>query len=606
MEKQTTLDLLRDSATSFPDEVALVYLPTGSIEDVPRVWTYRDYVDAVERAARMFLSLGANKNNAVSLLLPNIPEMQFAFFGAEFASVANPINPLLGPEKVAAIMEAAGTKVLVTTSPFLDADLWHLAKRSEEMLGRRIHIVAVGNGCPAGARSYWDTSVDMSPAIYTSTDRRAPAAYFHTGGTTGTPKLAIHSHENQISNAYQISTALDLKQSDVVLTGLPLFHVNAAILSTLSPLASGATLLLAGQNGFRSKTLIPEFWDIVEQYRVSIFSGVPTIYLALLEQVKSKLHLPALRYGVCGAAPMPQSLIEDFELKTGIKILEGYGLTESTCVCTLNPAGETSPSGSVGRPVVDQQIKISIVSERGRIVRDCDDDEVGTVLLKGPNVIEGYKDPVATAKLFTQDGWLNTGDSGRIDDGGFLFLTGREKDLIIRSGHNIDPAIVENSLASHPAVELVAAVGKPDVYAGELPVAFVQLDNSFPVSEEELISYARKNVSEAGAAPSEVFFLDEIPKTAVGKIFKPALRHLVRQKTYGGILNKIDGLEDCIVRSLDHPKYGSILEIEVPSSSRLSSGDIDGAIAAALNRFSIKWQRFRPHARANNPLSEKS
>ena len=260
--------------------------------------------------------------------------------------------------------------------------------------------------------------------------------------------------------------------------GLPLFHVNGQLVTGLQIWLRGDHVVLATPEGYRGKNVIARFWDIVAHYRVNTFSGVPTIYSALLNVPLGGADISSLEYAVCGAAPMPAKLIEDFEAKTGVKIVEGYGLTEGGCVSAVNPPSGERRAGSIGLRIPYQQMISAVLDETGRFVRRADPNEIGSILINGPNVFRGYLDPGHNAGLWVEiDGekWLNTGDLGRQDPDGYFWLTGRRKELIIRGGHNIDPKIIEDALQTHPAVLLTAAVGSPDAYAGELPVAYVQL-----------------------------------------------------------------------------------------------------------------------------------
>jgi len=288
---------------------------------------------------------------------------------------------------------------------------------------------------------------------------------------------------------------------------------------------AGAQVVLLSPMGFRNPEVIRNFWQLVERYRASVFSAVPTIYAALLAVPMAGADVSSLRYGICGAAPMPMETYHSFQEQTGIKILEGYGLTEGTCASALNPANGERRLGSIGLRLPYQQMKAVKLDANGRYERDCAVDEIGAIVINGPNVFPGYKQEDKNRDIWAADDWLNTGDLGHQDKDSYFWLTGRAKDLIIRGGHNIDPALIEEALAQHPDVALVAAVGQPDSYAGELPVAYVTLRPDAQVNSETLREFARERIPERAAAPVRVEILDALPTTAVGKIFKPALRH---------------------------------------------------------------------------------
>jgi fatty-acyl-CoA synthase len=238
--------------------------------------------------------------------------------------------------------------------------------------------------------------------------------------------------------------------------------------------------------------------------------------------------ISSLEYALCGAAPMPAKLIDLFEAKTGVKVVEGYGLTEAACVSSVNPAlGERRP-GSIGLRLPYQPMRAVILDEAGRFQRAADTDEIGTLVVEGPNVFVGYLDPRHDNDAWIEingEKWLNTGDLGRQDSDGYFWLAGRRKELIIRGGHNIDPKLIEDALHKHPAVAVAAAVGSPDAYAGEVPVAYVQTKPGALVTEEELLDFATARIPERAAVPKRVRLAHRLPLTAVGKIFKPALQH---------------------------------------------------------------------------------
>jgi fatty-acyl-CoA synthase len=257
-----------------------------------------------------------------------------------------------------------------------------------------------------------------------------------------------------------------------------------------------------------------------------MFSGVPTFYAALMQTPVGDSDISTLRFAICGAAPMPAALIRAFEAKSRVKILEGYGLTEGACVSSVNPAAGERRAGSIGLRIPYQRMAGVVLDGDGRFHRMADVDEVGVIAISGPNVFKGYLDPRQNEGVFIDiDGerWLNTGDLGRRDANGYFSLAGRKKELIIRGGHNIDPKIIEDALQTHPAVAMSAAVGSPDAYAGEMPVAYVQPKPGATVTEQELLEHAARTIPERAAIPKRIKISSSLPTTAVGKLFKPAL-----------------------------------------------------------------------------------
>ena len=352
------------------------------------------------------------------------------------------------------------------------------------------------------------------------------AAFVHTGGTTGAPKVAAHTHANQLACGRGIAECSGLAAGEGMLGGLPLFHVNALIVTGIAPMFSGARVVWPGPAGYRDKALYARFWTIVEHYRITAMSAVPTVY-GTLAQVPVDADISSLRVPIVGASPLPSSVREAFAAHTGRHLLEGYGLTEATCASTWTRPGEERP-GSVGRVLPGQQIKAVRIGGDGSWT-DCAPGETGVLVIGGPAVFAGYvTDPAlggprVSREGIVRDGWLDTGDLGSVDADGFVSLTGRAKDLIIRGGHNIDPRVIEEALLRHPAVTAAAAVGRPDRHSGEIPVAYVVPAGPGRFDEAELLAWAATTIDEPAARPKRIYPVTEIPVTAVGKQFKPAL-----------------------------------------------------------------------------------
>ena len=368
------------------------------------------------------------------------------------------------------------------------------------------------------------------------------AALFHTGGTTGTPKLAAHTHANEVSDAWMIAVTSLLHEDAVVFAALPLFHVNALLVTVLAPLFRGLQVIWAGPQGYRDQALYPHFWKLVERYRVTTMSAVPTVYSVLAGQPVDA-DISSLRFAVVGASPLPQAVRDGFESATGIRLVEGYGLTEATCVSALSFPHHPR-AGSVGQRLPYQHVRAVQISADGEWV-ELPAGQVGVLAISGPSVFPGYvtgrtpDGPVLDGLGKLREGWLDTGDLARVDPDGFIHLAGRAKDLIIRGGHNIDPAVIENVLLAHPAVTAAQAVGRPDPHAGEVPVAFVTLAPGANATGEDLRAWAAEHVPEQAAAPKAVTVLDALPLTLVGKPFKPALRAQATREAVADALRDI-------------------------------------------------------------------
>ena len=540
---ESTYAMIRQSALNSPDHPALVFFPDGEHYRESIQVTYRQLLGRIHQVANMLSELGVGPNDVVSLLLPNLPQTHFAFWGAEAAGIANPINPLLEADQIAAILRAARTKVLIALGPLPGSDIWEKVVTIRPQVPSLSTVIQVlGPPDPENEWVHFETQLEQYPADRLLSERTIAsgdiAAYFATGGTTGSPKLARHTHANEVFDAWAITQVADTRPEDVFLCGLPLFHVNAVHVTGLVPLSVGATIVLLSPAGYRESGVIKHFWKIVEHYHATTFSGVPTLFSNLL-RVPADADIHSLKMAVCGAAPMPVEVFTTFEQRTGLSILEGYGLTEATCASSTNPLYGERRVGSVGLRYPYQAMKAVVINQQGRYLRDCQPDETGTLVVKGPNVFAGYVQEEQNTGLWVADGWLHTGDLARQDKDGYFWLSGRSKDLIIRGGHNIDPAVIEEALYTHPAVALAAAVGKPDAYAGELPVAYVVLKSGATVTEQALLDYAQQMVKERAAIPKGIVILDQMPLTTVGKIFKPPLRSDAVRRVYAEALSSV-------------------------------------------------------------------
>jgi fatty-acyl-CoA synthase len=378
------------------------------------------------------------------------------------------------------------------------------------------------------------------------------AALFHTGGTTGLPKLARHTHGALALAAWTNTLIFDLGPGTVMINPLPQFHVGGSIIGGLAPFATGWTVLLPTPLGARNPNVVRDFWSIVERNKVTVGGAVPTSLAAIMNVPRGEHDLSSLKVFVSGGSTVPVELIRRIESEIGVPVVEGYGMTEVHCYSTMNPMhGERRP-GSVGLRLPYTEVRIADVGADGTIRGDCPLGTIGHVLMRGPQVTPGYLDSRHDKGAMLADGWLDSGDLGRLDADGYLWLTGRSKDLIIRGGHNIDPIVIEEALVRHPAVETAAAVGLPDTYAGELPMAFVQLRPGAEVGAEELREFCRKEIPERAAVPVQVVPIPQMPLTGVGKIFKPALRLDAAQRAFEAALAplKADGVSvEVIVRN---------------------------------------------------------
>ncbi|KPQ07743.1 MAG: fatty-acyl-CoA synthase [Rhodobacteraceae bacterium HLUCCA12] len=567
--------------------------------------TWTQFHAQVTQAANLFRSLGVNEGDTVAYILPTINETAIALFGAMTAGVVNPVNPLLEPEKIAGILRETKAKVVVTLRSFPKTDV---AQKVAEAVGNApdvrtvleidllrymsppkswiVPFIRPKNPVHHTARVL-DFNAEMArqPADHLTFDLAGNdrvCAYFHTGGTTGTPKVAQHKASGLLYNGW-LGGELLFSPEDIILCPLPLFHVFAAYPVMMASLCSGAHVVFPTPQGYRGDGVFDNFWKLVERWQATFMFTVPTALSALMQR-KVNADISTLRNGFSGSAALPVELYKRFEQATGVAIVEGYGLTEATCLVSANPVDGEKKIGSVGIPFPYTDVRILNLAANGDINHECAVDQVGEICVSSPGIYEGstYTEEAKNLGLFAQGRYLRTGDLGRIDADGYLWITGRAKDLIIRGGHNIDPAMIEEALLSHPAVAFAGAIGQPDATAGELPCAYVELVSDARTSTRELMEHAAERIAERAAVPKYIEILPELPKTAVGKIFKPDLRRLAIARVFDGLF-KEEGLNARVAEVFEDKKRGLVARIE-------RTGDVnDAAVSHALGAFTVPW-----------------
>jgi fatty-acyl-CoA synthase len=596
MQAFNTYDLLKKGAAINPDAPAISFFLAGDTYDKPMQVTYRDLMANITKTANLFHNLGVGPHDVISYLLPNLPQTHYVLWGGEAAGIVSPINPLLEPATIAEICQAAGTKILVALAEFPGSDIWQKAMAIRNDLPNLKAIIRVmGPGEEKDGIYGYDEVIGRYDAEKLDSNRNIDpqdiASMYHTGGTTGTPKLAPHTHFNETAMAYMIAAAAELNTGEAALCGLPLFHVNGTTVTGSTPFSIGAHVVLLGPRGYRDPSVMQNFYKIVDRYKAVTFSSVPTVLSVLLDIPKGDTDISSLRYAICGAAPLSVELFKRFEAHSGMKILEGYGLTEGTCASSFNPYYGQQKVGSIGLRLPYMQMKIFIVDDEGKFMREAETDEIGSVCVSGPNVFNGYLDEAHNRSIWPKEGWFNTGDLGRRDADGYFWLTGRTKELIIRGGHNIDPAAIEDPLYRLPGIKVAAAVGRPDPHAGEVPVAYVQLQENTDLSTQEILDYLQKEIGERAAIPKEITIIDEIPLTPVGKIFKPALRWDAIKKVYESKLEALGAYVKKLTVAVKEDKvHGSIVSITIKTAEGTSVEKVNDRVAEILSRYTVKYQ----------------
>ena len=601
--ERSTYDLLQASAAAHAERPALTFLMRGTLDEEPVVYRYREFFARITQAANAFNRLGLGAHETVAYLLPNLPQTHFTIWGGETAGRVAAINPLLEPSQILQILRTVRARLLVTLAPGVPGlDLWAKCAPILGEVETLEHVLCVDPSrllaiapaprvyAPQGrvAVHDFDTLLDREPDSRLDFTRQIDpgdiASLFHTGGTTGMPKVAPHTQANEVFLAWSVAATLGTEPGQVVFCGLPLFHVNAPLATGLAVWAAGGNVVLATPGGYRTPGLLANLWGLLARHHVFAMMAVPTVYASLLDIPRGEHDLSSLRHCLVGAAPMPIEVFNRFERTTGVRMLEGYGMTEGTAVSSLNPVGGERKVGSIGLPLPYNELAVGIVEDT-TLQRYCENGEVGVLLMRGPNVFPGYLDASHDARAWVvgADGkrWFNSGDLARYDDDGYLWLAGRAKDLIIRGGHNIDPQMIEERLCEHPDVVLAAAVGQVDAHAGEVPIAYVVLKDGSAASAQALREFAAERVPERAAVPVRIEILPQMPMTAVGKIFKPRLRHMAIERVCGEMLQAC-GIEAAIAVR-DDKRLGTVAAIRLAdAASRASAAEALARLPLAI------------------------
>ena len=501
-------------STDLPGNIRELVELHADVDDKPCVlWgdeqiTFRQLNDRANSVANGLKALGIGKGDVVSVYLPNCPDYYYVWFGIiKIGAVFGPINALFKGDEVRHVLSDSGAVAIVI---------------SDAMLGT---IDAVRGQCPAlrhviclegerpGAMAYaglLENSSQLAPVDIQPSDL---AAIVYTSGTTGKPKGAMLSHWNYVWDTAATADSVPTQiGGGCVGLILPLFHVNAQVTSLNQFLSGGCVAMW-------ERFSPGDFWELVDKYCTHTFSSVPTMLsILLLSPRREGLDLSSLQYVISGAAPLPLELATRFEQAFNLRIIEGYGLTEGTCVSSLNPYWGVRKIGSIGLPLRGQQMRI--VDDN---MNTLPPGEYGEIAIKGPNVMQGYfNNPQATAETIV-DGWLRTGDMAYMDEDGYFFIVDRKKDMIIRAGENIYPREIEEVLFAHPKVADVTVIGRPDAVWGEEVLAVIVPQPGETLTIDEVKDFCRARLADY-KLPRGILLRDALPKTLTGKVQKKALR----------------------------------------------------------------------------------
>lgn len=598
---KTLYSMLSNTAGKFPNRPAVTFQLFSGPKDPAETLTWAELHDKTTQAANMFRGLGVGPTDVVAYVLPNSNETVLTLLGGAVAGIVNPINPLLDAEQIGAILRETKAKVVVTLKAFPKTDVGQKTAAAVALAPNVKAVIEVDLNKYLTPPKSWivplvrpKNPISHSAKVYdfnallqkqnktldfVDVQEDRVAAYFHTGGTTGMPKVAQHLYSGIIYNGW-LGKRLLFKETDNVICPLPLFHVFASHVILMAMVASGAHVVFPTPAGYRGDGVFDNFWKLIERWKITFIITVPTAISALMQRPVDA-DISSVKTSFSGSAPLPLELFRRFEEATGVAIVEGYGLTEATCLVSCNPPDGEKKVGSIGLRFPYTDVRI-VKSVDGELV-ECAVDEIGEICVSNPGVYAGntYTEADKNKDLYYQGTHLRTGDLGRIDGDDYLWITGRAKDLIIRGGHNIDPAIIEEALLGHDAVAFAGAIGQPDAHAGEIPCAYVELVTGATVTVDELLAFCDSHITERAAKPKYLEILDELPKTAVGKVFKPDLRKRAIQRIYNAALQDA-GLDARVTAVIDDKKRGLVAQVTRDSD--------ETALQNTLGQFPRPWE----------------
>ncbi len=604
--ERTVYQKLCTTRDKHPDRPAVSFQLKSGPKDKATTLSWAEFTEKVTQAANLFRSLGVGKDDVVAFLLPSTHETAITLMAGMTAGIVAPINPTLKHEQIAELLKETGAKVLVTLKSFPKSDLAQVAAEAVSKAPSVKTVVEIDllphlDGLaswivplirPRVTTAHSAEVIDFNAALAGQEHRRLTfdealddrfCAYFHTGGTTGMPKITQHRFSGVLYNGW-VGYEMLFEPADVILCPLPLFHVLAAYPIWMGCVFTGSHLVLPTPAGYRGEGVFDNFWKLVEHWKATFVVAVPTAAAALLQRPVDA-DISTLKSAFSGSAPLPVEVFNRFENITGVEIIEGYGMTETTCVISVNPPDGERRIGSVGFPFPYTDIRILDCAEDGSVNHACGVGEVGEICVSNPGVVVGatYTDPEKNRNLFAEGVYLRTGDLGRIDADGYLWITGRAKDLIIRGGHNIDPAVIEEAMVRHPAVAFAGAIGQPDPHSGEVPCVYLELQKGASVKASDLQAFAKETIGERAAIPKHTEIIERLPKTAVGKVFKPELRKMAITRVYNEAL-AASGVKAKVVDVIEDRQRGLVAKL-----SRSDSSVTDDQVTEVLGAFVRPW-----------------
>jgi long-chain acyl-CoA synthetase len=514
-------EMLQHTTSKFPEQIALVYLD--------HQWTYQELDDMVSKMANLLITFGIKPGERVGLQLHNSPQFVITYFGIlRSGAIAVPVNPIFSGDELGYIIKDSGIKILVTNLEMVSV--------LETCNFDNLKIIVTDIRVPLSPDHDYNLTLNNAvklektlfdqptcpPKVELTPDSVANLQY--TGGTTGIYKGATLTHRNLVVNATQFRCWFNNIYEDgkgKFICVIPMFHIYAMSTTMNHAILSGSSLFIL------SKFDLNELMRLIEKYKPNLFMGVPAMYSAIaMRDMGHNYNLSSIEACVSGSAPLPPAVHDKFEKLTGGKLREGYGLSECSPVVAVTPIGGSVKYGSVGVPLPDTDIKI-VDPETGEELKEF--GAVGEILVKGPQVMQGYWGHPQETSMVLKDGWLYTGDLGSVDEDGYIFITDRLKDMIIMGGEKIYPREIEDLLYTHPAIKEAAVIGAPHPLRGEVPEAYVVLKETAATSEKELRHFCSEHLSKY-KVPHKIEVVEELPRSSVGKVLRRLLRDRYNKK----------------------------------------------------------------------------
>jgi fatty-acyl-CoA synthase len=521
---------LLDGCRHAPQRAALHATDNGDLDGRLVTWTFAELEQRSLQVANLLRASGIGPNDAVAIVSPTVPALFATVIGGLLAARPFPINWMLDAGSLASLIELSGARVVIALGPTPGFTIAENLAAALARLEKPPRLFTLHDPFAPPHAGDLLTAAAAHPQDHLAFDRPTAqrtdvACYVHSGGTTGHPKIVKIQHGGMVYRQWAANTCMAFTTGDVVLSDTPLFHIGGLLVRGLVSTADGHTTIIPSMHGARDKRYIANYWRYVQKFGITQISGVPTTLSVLAKNPPTTEDISSLRpyfaTGSTAMAPAVQSRIGEI---TGARALQSYGLTENTSHVSVDPRDGEIRRGFSGLRVAYMKVRVVKLAADGSVRRECEPGEDGMVLVGGPGVAGGYLDPEQDRGAFLPDGFFVTGDLGSLDADGYIKISGRQKDLIIRGGHNIEPRLIEDALLQSPWVAQAAAVGRPDAHSGELPVAYVELHPGAHVTADELLRYAAERIPERPAVPKEIVFLDKLPLTAVGKPIKHLLQ----------------------------------------------------------------------------------